>query len=99
MEERIVKIETEIALMAQSLKSIDETLSKMSEIQTSTKILESKLSFLDMNLKESFGRVHKRIDSVEEAIEKESNARGWVVKTVIGSVLLAVMSIVLKGNV
>ena len=92
MEIRIAKMEKEIALMSQSLQAVAATLEKMSKVQLDTMLLEEKFLNLDRDLQESFKRVHKRID-------EEAQARAWVVKIVIGSVVAAMMGVVLNGGI
>lgn len=70
--------------MSSSLTSISKTLDRMSDIQTDTRLLEERFNHMDENLRESFERVYKKI-------EEEENARQWVVRVIVGSVLLGVM--------
>lgn len=98
MELRITKIEQEIALMAHtqklmsdSLKTISVTLERISVVQLDTKLLEEKFGHLDKDLRESFERVHKRIDSVESTIS-------WVSRIIIGALITAIIAFIIKGG-
>lgn len=77
--------------MSSSLTSISKALDKISEVHLDTKVLELRLENMDRDLRESFERVHKRID-------EEASARMWATRVVIGGFLLALVSFVLKGG-
>ncbi len=98
MEIRIAKMEKEIALMAQtqeqmseSLKSIADTLEKISGVQFDTKLLEERMQHLDRDLVESFTRVHKRIDELEKT-------RNLLVKIIVGGFITALVGFIVKGG-
>jgi predicted nucleic acid-binding Zn-ribbon protein len=92
VEQRVAKIEAELAVMSQSLVSIAKTLDKMSSIQIDTRLLEERINHLDKELQESFSRVHNRI-------EEEANARTWATRVVVGGVMVGVLTILFKGGI
>ena len=72
MEDRINKIETELALMAQtqrvmsnSLQKIAITLERMYSFYTETKLLVVRCRTIDKETREAFTRVDKRISKIE----------------------------------
>jgi len=94
MEERINRIEKELALMAQTQKSMQESLKKISatldilvQVQTDTKLHAQKINTMDIEIKESFKRVYKRIEKLEAA-------DSWVAKTIIGAFLSGAIALV-----
>lgn len=94
MEERINRIEKELALMSQTQKSMNENLNKISstldvlvQVQTDTKLQAQKIELMDTELRESFKRVYARIEKIE-------NTGGWVAKTIIGSFLTSSIALV-----
>lgn len=91
VEVRIAKIERELALMSSSLEMISKILEKMSNVPTDTRVLEEKLTYMDKELQESFARVHKRID-------EEANMRVWVTRIILGGILMAAVSFIIKGG-
>ncbi|WP_456322097.1 hypothetical protein [Hydrogenimonas sp.] len=87
MEARIVKIEIELAKIAQSQRSMDENLKSISsalnkfiELQTSTELLRQKIMVMDKDIAGSFKRAHLRIDKIDRA-------HTWVVRTIVGAVI------------
>lgn len=91
MEVRIAKIEKELALMSSSLGMISKILEKMSNVPTDTRVIEEKLIYMDKELQESFARVHKRID-------EEAQTRIWLTRVIIGGLLIAGVSFIVKGG-
>lgn len=72
MEDRINKIEKDLALMSQtqrlmsdSLSEISSTLKQISKVTTDYNVLEQRVQFMDKELTESFQRVHKRLDRID----------------------------------
>ncbi|WP_281950286.1 hemolysin XhlA family protein [Nitrosophilus kaiyonis] len=93
MEERILKIEKELAIMAstqnemkRALEEISQTLKEMLKLHTDTQLMRQKIESMDREVSESFKRVHKRTDKLEDNVR-------WVVRTIIGSLLTGFIGI------
>lgn len=76
MDDRIAKIEKDLALLTQSVKTMSDGITKMQksienlvELQTDTKVISEKLNGFEI-----------RLSNVESSI-------GWVSKTMIGGLL------------
>lgn len=109
MEERITKLEKEISIMAHTHQAMNESLRKIAaaleqngEWHMDTKLLEERLHHLDDNLRESFSRVHNRIDAINKKMEKDAEKRAktldWAVMIVIGGLLSALVTFIVKGG-
>jgi hypothetical protein len=99
MDDKIAKIEQEQALLRQVQVQMGDTLSDIStllkelmKVDTHTKLVDSKLSSLDRELKDSFQRVHKRIDSIDAT-------RTWITRLVFGIIIVTVMGIAMKQKI
>ena len=91
MEQRIIKMEKEMAIMSTSLVSVSKSLERMSDVHVDTRLLDERLAHMDRDLKESFERVHKRID-------EESAARNRVAWLIISGFIVALVGLVIKGG-
>lgn len=109
MEDRITQIEKDLSLMnhnqkgmSDSLKSIARSSSKIVEIHVDTKLLEERLMNLNENLKESFERIHHRIDEqqqkIDDEIENRRKTNAWIVKIFGAGLIGAFVTFIIKGG-
>jgi len=94
MDERIGKIEREIAIISQTNKVMGENITKMAdtmnkllELQTDTKLHSQRIELMDREAAEAFKRVYIRIEKLEQN-------HSWVAKTIIGAVITGAIGFV-----
>jgi len=98
MEERINKIELDLALMAKTQQTMSEALSKISISldkyllsTTEIRIVQQRVEYIDKEAIESFKRVYDRIEKIENILSKLT----WLIITPLVLGLLGI--IVSKG--
>lgn len=114
----VVQSEEELSKILKGIQDLDKI---GVENRHSIQLIQKTLEMLELNLKESFGRVDKRITklegyhlsvgcvqaqtlkhdlaNLEQKINKQQESVTWVVRTVIGAIMLAIITFVLKSQV
>lgn len=99
MEDRIHKIEKDLAIMSltqktmgESLQKIAVTLERIASTHTEIRILQEKVNYMDKEVGESFKRVHKRQDDTDGILRKIM----WLVVT---PIILALIGTYVMGGI
>jgi len=74
-EQRLSKIEKDMAVVSESLLHISTTLEKMSDVHLDNKLLSGRFASMDRELADSFKRIHKRMDDVEKHMDQDKADR------------------------
>lgn len=97
-DSRIATMEKDLALIIQSQKEMSKNMELMAEsirgmVKANSEFMVTKerISYMDRELKESFERVHKRIDKTESALNKLL----WIVAT---PIILAIIGSIIKTS-
>jgi len=103
-EDRINKIEKDLAIigvtqtsMSQSLEKISVSLEKISNTHTEVRLLTQKLNSMDREVGEAFVRKDKRIDKVELEVKETRAIIARIAWLFIAPTVAAVIGLVLKG--
>lgn len=103
-EDRINKIEKDLAIigvnqqsMSQSLEKISISLEKISDTHTDVKLLTQKFNSMDREIGEAFARKDKRIDKIELENKETRAIIARIAWLFIAPTVAAVIGLVLKG--
>ena len=103
-EERINKIEKDLAIigvtqtsMSQSLEKISVSLEKISNTHTEVRLLTQKFNSMDKEIGEAFARKDKRIDKVELEVKETRAILARIAWLFIAPTVAAVIGLVIKG--
>lgn len=70
-EQRLTKIEKDMAVVSEVLQHVSTTIEKMSDLHLDTRILAERFSSMDRELVDSFKRIYRELDKVSK--ERESD--------------------------
>ena len=71
LKEKVIRHDYEFQTLTGSLKDLSKEMKELTASLKHVSILNERLISMDRDLKESFQRIHKRADEIEEEIEKK----------------------------
>lgn len=71
MEQRLSKIERDMAVVSETLQHVSTTIDKMSDLHLDTRLLAERFSSMDRELVDSFKRIYKEINEVRETTKQD----------------------------
>lgn len=71
LKEKVIRHDYEFQALTGSLKDLSKEMKELTASLKHVSILNERLISMDRDLKESFQRIHKRADEIEEEIEKK----------------------------
>ena len=89
LEIRINIMDNKLTRIEANLNTVVKTLDKIDNISTDVKVLEQKVEIMDKELIESFDRINDKIN-------KSTKDRDWIIKIMVSSVLVGILSLVVK---
>jgi predicted nuclease with TOPRIM domain len=78
IREKVIRHDYEFKALSESLNNAVRELRELTKSLKSVAVINTKIENLDNNLKESFQRVHSRIDKTESEVEISKNCRNEV---------------------
>jgi predicted nuclease with TOPRIM domain len=78
IREKVIRHDYEFKALSESLNNAVRELRELTKSLKSVAVINTKIENLDNNLKESFQRVHSRIDKIESEVEISKNCRNEV---------------------
>ena len=75
LEQRLTKIEKDMAVVSEVLQHVSTTIEKMSDLHLDTRILAERFSSMDRELIDSFKRVYYEIKDIKKTRDKDITDR------------------------
>ena len=99
MEQRISKIEQELAIMATTqrsmktaLEDIASTLKELLSLQADTRVMQNRINTIDSETREAFKRVYKQhekdLTNIDRRLTKIENIMLWAVRSVFAGIVV-----------
>lgn len=84
-DKHIDQLTNSVTILAGNVKSTNEKLEDVIDVITHQNVLQERMANLDMNFKESFGRVHHRTDNLEESMKNHLSpaTTKWILSIII----------------
>lgn len=89
MEQRLTKIEKDMAVMSEAMQHVATSLDKMTDVHIETKVIAGRIASMDRELIDSFKRVDREIKEIKDQ-------RKWERSVLTGAVVSIVLLIIDK---
>lgn len=74
-EQRLTKIEKDMAVVSEVLQHVSTTIEKMSDLHLDTRILAERFSSMDRELIDSFKRIYRELDKLQKERDVDRTER------------------------